>query len=281
MKGDSIFSRGNVKKIYDYPLSINKCRYHIESVEPILKEVLGQNETHVVIFNIAPTFSFIIPPSMESVHPFRALCEDRNIEYEKLDLRGLLKQKTFDRIQTPLDDLLPENSFFTKMPESFRSSVIQSKSFDFGEHAKVGILYDILCLRELIGYGSVLSKSFNAIIERQLEQYGIRRSCQKKAPAEFVFDVKDPVIEFLVEKSEFVLSDRIIRNIAEKYFRYLALLFMPPFYPYSAGELVLDYIQSLETIILGLLECKRAYKPLSERIGGMGSVLALADFEIG
>jgi hypothetical protein len=80
----------------------------------------------------------------------------------------------------------------------------------------------------------------------------------------YVFDIKDPIIEIILEKSEIVLSNKNIEYLVEIYFRCLAAFSTPHgiVYAMSGSSLIL-----LEKGILGLLQYEGAYKPLHERIG--------------
>ena len=269
LKGESIFSRKGIEKIYRYSLGLEECQYHIKTVETLLKEILGMND--IAVFDLIPKifFGFESEPQ-KMLHYFESLCEKKNIKCELSDLLKLLSQKKFNRISTPLDQLLPENSFFTKLPPQFRSFVIFSKKFDFGEESKRYPIVENLSMRELFTYDADISKYWDARVREDMERYNIKCPCQKKGPAEFIFDIDDLVIKFMLEKSSLILSNSSMRQIVEGYFCYLCLLTCTlSFLYFTAPEYQLSILTVLEKSILSLLGYKGVYKPLLERMGSM------------
>jgi len=274
LTGKSIFSRKDVQKIYEYRLKPKDCQYHIKSIGPLLREILEEN--HIVVLNMSPLviLSYDRKPR-EYLSVFQALCKNKNIKYAHLTLPGLLGRRIFNKISTPLDHLLPENSYFAKLPQQFRSSVVLSKRFDFGKESEIRPFYDILCIRELFSCDNEMYEQWDTHLKQQIKSYGLKSQYQKIAPAEFMFDFEDPVIGFMLKKSDLILSSKTLENTVERYFRYLAL---------STLEIDLDTVHylsmltTLEKTILSWLKYKGEYKPLQKRAGRLSTILSSPQF---
>lgn len=273
LSGRQIISQKNLNRIFDYSTEPNELQYHIESVETLIKEIIGPDD--IVIFNVAPKLMFVDADA--HLRPFEVFCKSKGLAYEHLDLAELLRRQKLSKTSTPFDEMLPGDSFFAKLPPRFRSSVIMIEPFVFEKYRERDIFGDLLLIQELFSFDNEIYESWKGLIRERMKHFGAKGPIRKLAQGKYAFDIEDPVIKFMLKKSDFVLSNKGIRKLVEGYFRYLILAFAHPSL-FLEREERLGYLTTLEKTLLSLLGYDGEYKPLLERTGGMGKVLCYYPF---
>ena len=264
-------------KIVHYYIPPSGIKEHIEFITPLITSKLRDNDA--VILDTGPFLQYMQNTPRRFFCSFCDLVSTSGPKktVEDKNLASLLIDADFTKETTALDNLLPNGSYFTKLPAFMRSCVIEIKKFDFKPLPKdissssplEDELYGNLVGRELF---RTKSSIFN-IYENSLSAE--EKRCKMVSAGFFAYDFDDQILGFLASKAEKILADQGLRKCVEQYLRSLAHYFVTSKTPRGILQIDLPEILELtlqEKMIIDFLGFLGEYAPLYNRCGTLTKV---------
>jgi hypothetical protein len=273
LSGEEILSK-RFSKIIHYVIPFESPELLVAVSADVLLPKMKENEA--IVFDHGPRLLAIRREDHKFLCSFCELLKSNGMsETECYRLNEIMSLWNFEKVSTTIDCLLPDSSFFTHMPECFRSLTPQIRGFQFSppiETIEPGIsdslldsVYQRLVARELFKD----DKEIAAIYDSH-----ILMKCKGTKPSiagQFAYDAEDPFLKYIISKTDCVLSDQKIRKMVQRYLRSLAVFYLAPVIsrgqqkgrlPDSAG-----FQAILEKSIAEILEYPEELPPLWKRMG--------------
>lgn len=283
LSGDQIFSRG-FSKIIHYRLPLAFCKEHIEVVSQIFPAKMNENEA--AVFDLGPRFQFI------QRTPRRFLCtfceigkSTRTTSIDCCELPDFILKLEFPKESTPIDSLLPAGSYFTHMPSYLRSLTAQLKQFEFAPSLEATEessyvrkrFYYSLVARELFSGDPELAKLYEFKLPAE------EKSRKLVSSGQFVYDVDDQFLRFIISKAEIIFSNGPTKKLVERYLKSLAISYQDITYVGIRHQIkqLPDEVISLtvlEKTIAEMLDYSEHYIPITDRMGQLTSIYNATEF---
>jgi len=263
LNGNEILSQ-KFSKVIHYELPIEHHEEHMKVVSKILLSQINENE--VFVFDFPPHFRNIEPSTYDFLCGFCELLKSKQINVECWKSIDLIAKLKFNKEKTPLDQLLPSNSFFTHMPGHLRGGVFLIKPFRFSSPLKTlyphYYTYYRLIARELFRFEPEITEIYDNALSLSGTDYKLLSEGQ------FVYDIDDPFLNFLVSKANFILTNEPIKILVKRYLRLLAVHCL-------SSSLLEDSLLVLIEKSLAELLGYQNYVPFKDRISKLALIISV------
>lgn len=198
------------------------------------------------------------------------------------NIQLLVMKMNLPTVATELDDLLPNDSHFSIMPDSLRGLVACSKPLEIelteaGREALKKIQTSGLSVENIFTFvpdflGRIAETNRNNLLSRFINQnlifskslynyFNVNRN------ATLIFDKEDAFIGILLRNTETIKTDRVLREMVKNYFSILASYSLFP----RTG--IIDLIELRENEVINYLNIKNNLEPRNRRIGNLTKVI--------
>lgn len=272
ISGDELFKM-RISHLYHYNLPIN---FYSENIELISQSFNSKKmkKDEIIVFEFGPRSEFLLSPRKFVCAFCEMMKSNRQISIECCDLKSMLRKLKFKKIKTDLDILLPKGSYFSDLPESLRSIVIEGEESEFSPALDSVAESDVQKANDYhILIAKILLTNDPELVNFYEEQYWFdQRRYTLVSSGYFIYDFTDTFLSFLISRSNLILSDPNKKNLCERYLKVLAVFYQNSHYqgirPRSeAGSIIL-----LEKTLGDFLNYPDKYIEITERAGNLASI---------
>ena len=250
-----------ISKIMHYRVPL----YHVKEHTTICKNLFFSDlpENEAIIFDFYPKFSTIINPRKFICSFCKMLNEIESVYIECIVFQDLITKLAIPQVQTKIDHLLFEGSYFSQMLEPLKGFVAHTKRFEFkepiiseSENQEITIYTNLVAIN--------LLQDFPNIQKLYIERYLMYKEPEREISSSgtFVYDSSDPFIEFIINNNQ-IESNESLKFLVKLYFRLLAINSLESF---SLGSYSSSALRAIEYAIGNILEYSGEIIPYEERI---------------